>query len=57
VNGQDAIREGVTVKTTKTVLALLLAAWLAGCAASGPVRVDCGGKLRPINPPTPEARP
>jgi hypothetical protein len=47
----------ITVKTMTTVLALLLAAWLAGCAASGPVRVDCGGKLRPINPPTPEARP
>jgi hypothetical protein len=41
----------------RSVLTLLLAAWLAGCAASGPVRVDCDGKLRPINPPTVEARP
>jgi hypothetical protein len=57
VNGRDAIREGITVKTMTTVVTLLFAAWLAGCAASGPVRVDCGGKLRPINPPAPEARP
>jgi hypothetical protein len=45
------------MKTMTTLLTLLMAAWLAGCAASGPVRVDCGGKLRPINPPAPEARP
>jgi hypothetical protein len=44
------------MKITTTWLVLFLAAWLAGCAASGPVRVDCGGKLRPINPPAAESR-
>ena len=45
------------MRTTTTLLLLCLAVWLTGCAASGPVRVDCDGKLRPINPPAAEAQP
>jgi hypothetical protein len=35
---------------------IAFAVFLTGCA-SHPLKVDCEGKLRPINPPAPVVRP
>jgi hypothetical protein len=33
------------------ILALISLMVVGACGSTGPVKVDCGGTLRPVNPP------
>lgn len=34
------------------IIAVISLLALGACSSAGPVKVDCGGTLRPVNPPT-----